>query len=89
MVKILVVLLLSIVWFIFSGVFISQKVAIESWGYSFLIYLAGLYWVIPFILSMNMSAPYIDQDLAPEFKNKWPRRLLFFIGLIVSLAASL
>tara|TARA_R110001583_G_scaffold192065_1_gene358187 strand:- start:1782 stop:2051 length:270 start_codon:yes stop_codon:yes gene_type:complete len=88
MIKLTITLILSIIWFLFSGIFIAQKVDVESWGYSFLLYIAGLYWVIPYILSKNMSAPYIDHNLTPKDKNKWQRRLLFSIGLIISLAAS-
>ena len=57
--------------------------------YCFILYVIGLFWVMPFILRKNMTMPYGSSELTLEPKYKWQRLFLFFIGLLISLAATL
>lgn len=88
MFKYFITITLAICWFVFSGLFIAEKNTPESWFYSFLFYAGGMYWVIPFVLSKNMSGPYAIGTLTPERKNIKGRLFLFLFGFIVAFLAT-
>ena len=88
MIKCLIYITFAMLWFVFSGLFFAKNVTSESWFYSFLFYLVGMYWVIPFLLSWNMSAPYSIGTLTPDKKNKKGRLFLFLFGLFIAFSAS-
>jgi hypothetical protein len=89
MIKILMVIFIALVWFIFSGLYLAPKNGFEDWLYGLILYLIGMIWVVPFVLSKTITAPNASPALTPESKYKWPRLFYFSIGLIISLSASL
>ena len=75
-------------WFVISGIFIVERVGIESWILSLIIYSFSLYYVHPFVTGKSMSVPYLDRELSPESKNLGLRLLLFMPALAISIIVS-
>jgi len=89
MIKLTFVITFVIIWFLFSGFYIVPKNDFESWLYSSILYMIGMLWVIPFLLNKSMTMPNASPELTPEAKYKWQRLFLFFIGIIISLSATI
>ena len=88
MVKLLMTLLIFLMWYLFSGFYIAEKDSYDSWIYGLLLYLIGLFWVIPFVLRRTMYTPYAGDDLDVSEQNKWKRLLFFGVGLLLCITTS-
>tara|TARA_R110002060_G_scaffold29939_2_gene40384 strand:- start:2963 stop:3211 length:249 start_codon:yes stop_codon:yes gene_type:complete len=75
--------------FYFQDFILPLKNGFEDWLYGLILYLIGIIWVVPFVLSKTITAPHSCPALTPESKYKWPRLFYFSFGLIISLSDSL
>jgi len=87
--KIIFIIFCAMAWYLFAALYISPKEGFENWFYGFIVYLIGMAWVLPFLLSKDMFTPYAGPTLTTAPKYKWIRIHFFIIGLFISLSATL
>lgn len=89
MIKISIAIIIALAWYFLSGWYIAEKASVEEWLYYFFLYVVGISWVIPFILSKPMYGPFGIGLLSPSIKNRKGRAVLLMVGIFISLLASI
>lgn len=89
MIKISISIIIALAWYFLAGHYIAEKDRVEEWLYYFFLYVVGISWVIPFILSKPMYGPFGIGLLSPSSRNGKGRAALLMVGIFISLLASI
>jgi hypothetical protein len=79
----------SLLWFLLSGIFIAERVGIESWIASSALYSLGFYWIFPYTFSKTMYFPHSSEPIIEQEENNEKRTFLFILGLLFSSLVSI
>ncbi|MDN3381200.1 MULTISPECIES: hypothetical protein [Pseudoalteromonas] len=82
-------ILIAVIWFVFSGLFIAERFGIGNWIGSLILYSMGFYWIYPYIFSKTMYFPYSAEAFTDKEENNTKRMILFALGLLFSSMVSM
>jgi hypothetical protein len=88
--KTVIVIAMSIIFFVGGGAFFAERPLSEDWLWALLLFLIGYQWVFLFILNKDMYTLYIGEPMyANSDKYKLLRIYHFIVGVIICTASTI